>query len=326
MINDTTQNHQEKFFQTKEWDEAFLEYISADKKTQSQIEFIDFLSPDSKIFSIACSRFFFQSYQNINHLYTPLLDFRLQPNAAFAETDISSINIKNISLIRLYPFSEDFVHNLKLSNHFRISTFFYSLNWKANAQSQHHYWTKRPSALINTIKRKKKKISKLNYKFFIYKNINIDIINQYWDIFHSSWKPDEYSKSFITWLLTHSSKIGSLRLGISYIDNEPVAFQFWIIEDETAYIYKLAQKIKFNEFSPGTILMSEMIDYVFSHDNIKYLDFLTGADDYKKNWMDNATKLVGIEIFNTKSFFGLALWNIHLFKMLIKKIIFFGRS
>lgn len=178
-------------------------------------------------------------------------------------------------------------------------------NWRATATNQADYWQKRPSQLVNTLNRKRKKLQQLHAEIQIYQKLTPELINAYWHIYQRSWKQPEPSTAFIDWLLAHSSDQGQLRLGMMYIDKQPVAFQFWLVQQGHAAIVKLAQDQAFDSLSPGTVLMAAMIDEVMTTDSVTEIDFLTGNDQYKAQWMDQCLPLLQIDIFNCQHFAGL---------------------
>ncbi|MFN6969444.1 MAG: GNAT family N-acetyltransferase [Rheinheimera sp.] len=177
-------------------------------------------------------------------------------------------------------------------------------NWRATASNQADYWQKRPSQLVNTLNRKRKKLQQLHAEIQIYQKLTPELLNAYWHIYQRSWKQPEPSTAFIDWLLAHSSDQGQLRLGMIYIDKQPVAFQFWLVQQGQAAIVKLAQDQAFDSLSPGTVLMAAMIDEVMTTDGVTEIDFLTGNDQYKAQWMDQCLPLLQLDIINCQHFPG----------------------
>ena len=169
------------------------------------------------------------------------------------------------------------------------------------------YFLERPSRIKNTIKRKRKKLDKdTQWNMAIFSNVEqIDqALAQYHEIYHDSWKQNEPFTGFIDGLARIGVEKEWLRLGILTINEEPVACQFWFVVDECAYIYKLAYKEKFKNYSPGTILLSYMIEQTIIKDKIKKIDFLTGEDQYKKDWMSQSRDLFCVNLLNNSTLSG----------------------
>jgi CelD/BcsL family acetyltransferase involved in cellulose biosynthesis len=79
---------------------------------------------------------------------------------------------------------------------------------------------------------------------------------------------------------------GRLRLGLASIDGQPVAAQLWTIEDDLAFIHKLAHDPAAAAHSPGTVLTHALFAMAFDEDQVDFIDFGTGDDPYKRDWME----------------------------------------
>ncbi|OYW50057.1 MAG: hypothetical protein B7Z34_07320 [Novosphingobium sp. 12-62-10] len=75
-------------------------------------------------------------------------------------------------------------------------------------------------------------------------------------------------------------------MGIAEIGGQPVAAQFWTVEGGTAFIHKLAHDERFRKQSPGTLLSAAMFEHVIDRDGVSLVDFGTGNDPYKRDWME----------------------------------------
>jgi CelD/BcsL family acetyltransferase involved in cellulose biosynthesis len=98
---------------------------------------------------------------------------------------------------------------------------------------------------------------------------------------------------------------GWLRLGIAYLDGEPAAAQLWIVADGTASIFKVAYDQRFAKESVGTLLTSLLMEHVMERDKVSVVDYLTGDDGYKKDWMSQRRERWGIVAFNPRTLLGL---------------------
>src|SRR3546814_3818205 len=77
-----------------------------------------------------------------------------------------------------------------------------------------------------------------------------------------------------------------LRMGIARIEGVPVAAQYWTVEDGTAFIHKLAHVEDSLKASPGTLLSAALFRRAIEVDGVKRVDFGTGNDGYKRDWMN----------------------------------------
>ena len=71
-------------------------------------------------------------------------------------------------------------------------------------------------------------------------------------------------------------------------EGEPVAAQFWTVESGIAYIHKLAHRESAKPISPGTSLTAALMMKVIDDDGVEFVDFGTGDDPYKRDWMEEA--------------------------------------
>lgn len=124
-------------------------------------------------------------------------------------------------------------------------------------------------------------------------------------VYRSSWKTGEPYPGFMPGLARRCAEQGWLRLGIAYLDGEPAAAQLWIVADGTASIFKVAYDQRFAKESVGTLLTSLLMEHVMERDKVSVVDYLTGDDGYKKDWMSQRRERWGIVAFNPRTLLGL---------------------
>ena len=143
------------------------------------------------------------------------------------------------------------------------------------------YWAERPGKMRTTLKRKAKKV-------------DVDILTHfdetawaaYKAIYSESWKPEEERADILEAFAAAEGAAGRIRLGIARADGVPVAAQFWTVENGTAYIHKLAHIEAATPLSAGTTLSAALFEYVIDTDGVELIDFGTGSDAYKRDWME----------------------------------------
>lgn len=135
-----------------------------------------------------------------------------------------------------------------------------------------------------------------------------DAIAAFTDIYNNSWKRQEPYPRFMPELLRLAARRGWLRLGIARYDGKPVAAQAWLVSGGVAYIFKLAYHGDFAELSPGTVLSAHLMEYVISRDGVEAIDYGSGDDAYKKDWMSCRRERRGIAAYNPRSLRGAAQW------------------
>jgi CelD/BcsL family acetyltransferase involved in cellulose biosynthesis len=179
-----------------------------------------------------------------------------------------------------------------------------STSWTANVadMSFDEYWEARPGQLRSTYKRKS---AKAEFDVKIYDHFDEDAWADYEAVYADSWKPEEGSPNFLRQTALYEGDAGAVRIGICRIDGQAIAAQFWTVEDGTAYIHKLAHRESVKDLSPGTILSAALFRYVIDVDHVNIIDFGTGDDDYKADWMDSSAPLDRVQAFNPASLSGL---------------------
>lgn len=180
-----------------------------------------------------------------------------------------------------------------------------STSWTANVAglSFEDYWAARPGQLRSTLKRK---LGKAEFETQVLTDFSKDAWATYEEIYAESWKPVEGQPEFLKDMAIAEAKAGCLRLGICRIEGVAVAAQLWTVENGVALIHKLAHRESAAETSPGTVLSAAMFRHVIDVDNVDIIDFGTGNDHYKADWMDGNTPLMQIMAHNPLTPAGLA--------------------
>ena len=142
----------------------------------------------------------------------------------------------------------------------------------------------------------------------------------YEQVYHTSWRDQEAYPDFIRGLAEAALAQGALRLGLLYADGMPVAAQFWIVHGGTASIYKIAYIESFAKFSVGTVLTAHMMRHAIDVDKVSSVDYLSGDDTYKKEWMSHRRERWGLMVFNPHSVGGLLLAARHIWGRRLKEL------
>jgi Acetyltransferase (GNAT) domain len=180
-----------------------------------------------------------------------------------------------------------------------------STSWTATVTglSFDDYWAARPGQLRSTYKRKN---GKSEFEVSIYDRFDESAWEEFESVYNDSWKPEEGAPEFLRETAAFEGKAGCLRLGICRLEGSAVAAQYWTVENGTAYIHKLAHRESARELSPGTVLSTELFRHVIDQDKVDIIDFGTGDDAYKADWMDASAPLDQIAAYNPKRVAGLA--------------------
>jgi Acetyltransferase (GNAT) domain len=179
-----------------------------------------------------------------------------------------------------------------------------STSWTANVSglSFEEYWAARPGQLRSTYKRKN---GKADFDVTIYDTFDETAWEEFESVYSDSWKPEEGAPAFLRETAIFEAAAGCLRLGICRLEGVAVAAQYWTVEGGTAYIHKLAHRENTRELSPGTVLSTALFRHVIDQDKVDVIDFGTGDEAYKADWMDASAPLDRIDAFNPVRIGGL---------------------
>lgn len=181
---------------------------------------------------------------------------------------------------------------------FQSHPYFRFYNWihPLNGQSFDEYMTERPANLRNTIRRKQRKLEhEHGYDIRLYKDSDMDqALADYNASYKASWKANEFFSDFTPRLVRSLSRLGWSRLAILYVNEQPVAAQIWFVVHGKANIYRLVYDEDWKMYSPGTILTQYLMRYVIDTDKVTEIDFLTGNERYKQDWMTVRRERLGI--------------------------------
>lgn len=177
-------------------------------------------------------------------------------------------------------------------------------NWSVDVTDKpfEAFWAERPGQLRSTAKRK---AAKAPIEITIHDRFDEAAWDEYADIYANSWKPYEGSVDFVRAMAETEGAAGTLRIGIARLEGQAIAAQLWTVEHGTAMIHKLAHREEAAELSPGTILSKAMFAHVIDKDRVSMIDFGTGDDRYKADWMDTRRDLMRVELYNPRTLRGL---------------------
>jgi CelD/BcsL family acetyltransferase involved in cellulose biosynthesis len=167
-----------------------------------------------------------------------------------------------------------------------------------------------PSRLRNTIRRGQKKLDATgDWSLSIFDSPGVELeqgITDWQTIYDKSWKVPEPFPRFVPELCRMAAHQGWLRLGIVRVHGVPVAAQIWLLRQGRAQIFKLAYDEEFKRYSAGSVLSAEMMRRAIDVDGVFDVDYLTGDDAYKADWMSHRRERMGLVAFDPMSLQGLA--------------------
>jgi hypothetical protein len=208
------------------------------------------------------------------------------------------------------PFFERLAQALRLEGYW-VDAYRCFGNWHlaVNNRSYAEYETSIPSRLRNTIKRNRKRLDAAGpWTLEVLSEPGPQLergVADWRTVYDKSWKVPEPYPSFVPGLIRLCSARGWLRLGVLRLGDLPIAAQLWIVKDDHALIYKLAYDEDYKRFSAGSVLSAELMRRALDEDRVLEVDYLTGDDSYKVDWMSDRRQRMGLVAFNGRSAQGL---------------------
>ncbi len=178
-----------------------------------------------------------------------------------------------------------------------------NVNWRidTSAMTFDQYWAGRPSRLRNTTARRARKA---RLDLVVHTRFDETAWADYESVYQASWKPPEGSPEALRQFAEEQAAAGSLRLGLAYREQQPVAAQLWTIENGEATIHKLAYREDASDLSPGSIISMEMFRRAIDVDKARVIDFGVGDDPYKSEWMTDKVPLYALTAYDPLSLSG----------------------
>ena len=192
-------------------------------------------------------------------------------------------------------------------NGFWTRSVFCSANWYQTvpAEGFKKYWAERPSALANTVRRGKRRLGAAGeWRIDLHSGSGNaqdleKAVRAYEEVYANSWKQPEPCRAFMPGLVQLAAQKGWLRLGVLWLNSVPLAAQLWLTTPLKANIYKLAYAKGCEKFSAGSILTAAMMEHAMDVDKVAEVDYLSGDDGYKADWMEKRrerTELIAIDM------------------------------
>jgi CelD/BcsL family acetyltransferase involved in cellulose biosynthesis len=180
---------------------------------------------------------------------------------------------------------------------YRVEDYVAHGNWYLPVHGDwENYLANLTSKLRSNIKRASKKLEALGARTEIVSAPeDVDrAVDAYEAVYSKSWKQAEPVHGFMRELARTCAEAGWLRLGLLWLEDVPVAAQFWIISGTRAAIYKLAYDEKHKNLSPGTALTAQMMRMALELGQVREVDYLVGDDEYKRLWMTHRRERHGL--------------------------------
>ncbi|MDH5544414.1 MAG: GNAT family N-acetyltransferase [Gammaproteobacteria bacterium] len=237
-----------------------------------------------------------KNWYSLKHQYSPNFGLLLSDDCTTQVLQCLAKGLRTLPLsgLLLEPVtqSDHKIHALKealTSIGFQFEHHFRHYNWRHKVEEScfEEYLKGRPAKLRNTITRKSRKLQRdhsFEIRLFTGRDV-LEMMQDYYRVYSASWKSNEQRVDFVDRFVDAFSQRGWTRLAILYVKNTPVAAQIWFVHNRKASIFRLAYDEAWKHYSTGSILTSFLMQYVIDVDRVSEIDFLTGNDAYKQDWM-----------------------------------------
>ncbi|WP_419729333.1 GNAT family N-acetyltransferase [Lichenicola sp.] len=184
----------------------------------------------------------------------------------------------------------------------RQSAWFASFaNWRETLQGRcwSDYLAARPGALRETIRRRlgrAERDARAEFSLAVTPQDALAHLAEYDRVHARSWKEAEPFPDFAAAFVAEAALAGVLRIAVLREAGEPIAAQFWTVENGTATLHKLVHDEAVRARSPGTVLTAWMIRRLIDEEQVMSLDFGRGDDPYKRLWAGECRRRAGLVV------------------------------
>lgn len=112
----------------------------------------------------------------------------------------------------------------------------------------------------------------------------LSAVEDYDRVREASWKSAERHPRYIREMLRRLGAQRQTRMALVSLGGRPAAAQLWLCNKGRAYSHTCAFDAQFEQYSPGTFLLSQMIQSALEEDGAYRMDFLRGDEPYKQRW------------------------------------------
>jgi hypothetical protein len=260
-----------------------------------------------------------RTVEGLTNFYTPLFEPLISANCdraraldAMARAIVDRRNKWDVASLRWLdkdsPLFSELVESFRRAG-FIVQTYLCSGNWYEPVAGRdfQQYLQKLRSSVRNIARSKAKKVERSGRaRLEVVRSCEAlgPAIQAYNKVYNSSWKNPEPFPEFMPGLFRSFAQAGWLRLGLAYVDGEPAAAQVWLVANGVASIYKIAYDPKFKDLSIGTYLTLHMMHNAIDVEKVSEIDYLTGDDRYKQDWMSRRRERWGILAMNPRTLKG----------------------
>lgn len=239
-------------------------------------------------------------------LYTPMVTSRKDTDHwPHLISMLRQCSVVDLSPLDAEALSTDVMERAFSRDRWYVRRYFAFGNWYTLGMPYQGYLASRGSQLRNTITRKGRAFPG-DLRIVTSPDEVEAGMDAYEAVYAKSWKQAEPYPNFARGWARICAENGWLRLGIATMATVPVAAHFWFVVDGKAYIWKLAYDDEYAKTSAGTLVTAHLMRHVLDVDRVTEVDYLTGDDPYKAQWMTDRRERIGMVACNLRTVRGMA--------------------
>ena len=186
-----------------------------------------------------------------------------------------------------------------------VKPYFHCHTWYENTEGlnyQAYLKQRSPSvhkALQNYARKARKLERESTVRYEIFASGDIDVaMRHYTEVYDASWKEPEPFPRFVPAYLRAAAEAGALRMGILFINEEPVATETAVVSDGRATMVKTAYKETFKNASVGSLIIMHVMQHLLDVERVREIDFGPFDAPYKALWVSQRRELRGVVCYN----------------------------
>ncbi|MCB1954752.1 MAG: GNAT family N-acetyltransferase [Rhodocyclaceae bacterium] len=207
----------------------------------------------------------------------------------------------------------------------RTHQYFCFGNWTlpVGGRSYEAFASTLPGEVRSTLKRKGKRFDKAGgqLKLLCTPAEADEAVAAFQTVYAASWKRPEPFPEFMPELIRLMAATGRMRMGVATLEGQPIAAQFWIVDQGVASIYKLAYDEAHAQWSAGSLLTAGLMRQALDEDRVDVVDYLIGDEPYKQDWMSHRRERWGVLAFNPASVDGLSGWALERARHCVRAVL-----
>jgi len=144
------------------------------------------------------------------------------------------------------------------------------------------------------------------------------------EIEEDSWKKEagtaitsqDFQWQFYSCYAPIAANLGTLRIPVLYVNGEPIAYDYAVLENGVYYLLKTSYKNKWHESYPGFVLRKLLMEWAYTQ-QVYEIDFLGKDEDWKMKWTSTVREHRNYYIFG-RNLAANYLQSIHFLGTLLK--------